>query len=110
MSEPTPTPAGRLLGEPIVRAIDAYFSSRERLITALIRGDEAAAQQANRESREALGTWLALLVERLDSRNAQMLVDVLKRLENLEALMGVSPGRLDDDPDDPTGFDAGRRP
>ena len=42
-----------------------------------------------------------------------MLADVLMRLENLEALMGVTRlPRLDpaDDIDDPTGFDAGRRP
>ena len=103
----------RLLGETLVHAIDAYFDARTRLIRALAAGDELAAQEANLESKAALSTWLALLVERLDSRNAGMLADVLMRLENLEALMGVTRlPRLDpaDDIDDPTGFDAGRRP
>jgi hypothetical protein len=104
-------PLARLLGEPLVRALDAYFNSRERLIAALIAGDEAAAKAANRESRAGLSMWLALIVERLDSRTASMLVDVLTRLENLEALMRIEPARADDtdDTDDPTGFDAGRK-
>jgi hypothetical protein len=98
-----PERIARALGEPLVQAIDLYFESRTRLIAALAQGDEAGAQAANQENREALATWLALLVERLDSRNAGMLVDVLKRLENLETLM-----RVGSDPDDPTGVDAGR--
>ncbi len=83
------SPTDRLLGETLVRAIDAYFDARSRLVSALVAGDEAAAQAANQDSRAALGTWLALLVERLDSRNAAVLVDVIRRVENLEALMGV---------------------
>lgn len=109
MPELTPHPAaGRLLGETLVQAIDGYFEARARLIRALAAGDEPAAQTANAESRQALGTWLALLVERLDSRSASLLVDVLRRLENLEALLDVAPGRPRDDVDDPTGHDAGR--
>lgn len=75
------------LGSPLVQAIDAYFEARSRLIHALMQGDEAAAQDANRESREALGNWLALVVERLDSRNAQMLVHVFRRIDQIEAVL-----------------------
>ena len=120
---PTHPAASRLLGETLVQAIDAYFQARARLIRALIAHSEADAHAANRESREALSTWLALLVERLDSRNAALLVDMLKRVEaleaeqgrlvlrvtNLESLMGVTSPVPLDDVDDPTGFDAGRR-
>lgn len=84
-----PERIARLLGESLVQAIDGYFDARTRLIRALVDGDADAALIANEESRAALSNWLALLVERLDSRNAQMLVDVLHRLENLEGLMGV---------------------
>lgn len=79
----------RLLGDALVEAIDGYFDARTRLIAAIVARDEAAAQQANADSREALSTWLALLVERLDGRNAAMLVDAIKRIEALETLMGL---------------------
>lgn len=89
------------LGIPLVQAIDAYFDARARLIHALVQGDEAAAQDANRESREALGTWLALVVERLDSRNAQTLVSMFRRVEHIEAVLianGISvPDEADPD-------------
>lgn len=116
-----PERMAQLLGDPLVHAIDAYFTARRRLITALIHGDEEGAQQANDDSRRALSDWLALLVERLDSRNAAMLVELYKHVEqlladharlslrvaNLEGLMGLgasfvppAPGSPPPDGDD----------
>ena len=85
------TSTGRLLGNTLVQAIDAYFQARERLIRALIAGDEVTALAANTESFEALKTWMALLVNRLDERSAQQLVELWKHVHNLEALMRVDP-------------------
>jgi hypothetical protein len=82
-----------ILGAPLVQAIDAYFDARERYILAMQAGDYEAAHAAERESKTALANWMALLVNRVDSRTSGMLVDVLKRIENLEALMGVAPKR-----------------
>lgn len=112
----------RLLGEPIVRAIDAFFGADARLIAALVARDELAAQTANAERRQYLSDWLSLLVERLDGRAAEQLVnlhedvdelakrldaaglvgiDLQDRIRNLEELMRVGrPARIDDPPPD----------
>jgi hypothetical protein len=98
-----------LLSSPVVTALDAYFRARYRAAIAVMRLDEAGIAAALIEEREHLAQYLALVIERLDSRAASMLVDVLTRVENLEALMRIEPAPADD-VDDPTGFDAGRRP
>jgi hypothetical protein len=78
-----PERIARLLGESLVQAIDAYFDAWTRLNAAVVAGDIAAAEAALDDCRAALGTWLALLVERLDSRNAQMLLELHRRVDNI---------------------------
>lgn len=94
-----PERIARLLGDTLVQAIDAYFDAWRRQNAALLANDPAAVEAAIDDCRAAMGTWLALLVERLDSRNAQVLVELHKRLEgdetrihNLEGLMGEDHG------------------
>jgi hypothetical protein len=82
-----------ILGVPLVQAIDAYFTARQRFIVALLQMDQDAMRAAEADSKLALSNWLALVVERVDSRSAALLVDALKRIENLEALLGVDRGR-----------------
>jgi hypothetical protein len=91
-----PERIARLLGETLVQAIDAFFDAWRRENAALLANDPAAAQAAIDDCRAALGTWLALLVERLDSRNAQVLVELHKRVESLESLMRVGDHGHDD--------------
>jgi hypothetical protein len=75
-----------ILGAPLVQAIDAYFDARERYILAMQAGDYDAARAAERDSKAALSNWMSLLVNRVDSRTSKLLVDVLQRVENIEAL------------------------
>lgn len=79
-----PERIARLLGESLVQAIDAYFDAWKRQNAALLASDPAATEAAIEDCRAALGTWLALLVERLDSRNAQVLVELHKRVDSIE--------------------------
>lgn len=95
-----------LVGDDYVRAIDAFFDAWDAASRALVAGDAPCAVASMAQAREAMSLWLALLVERVDGRTASMLADALRRIDALERR------QLDDldDPDDPTGFDAGRRP
>jgi hypothetical protein len=97
-----PERIAQLLGDSLVQAIDAFFDAWTRMNVALLEGNTAAATEAVADCRAALGTWLALLVERLDSRNASMLLDLHKRvdseetrIQNLEGLLGEDHGHDD---------------
>jgi len=76
----------RVLGDDIVRTVDAFWAAAERLaLLVAAAGSEPQIRAAVREAREALGLWLALLVERLDGRNATTLVALHQRVDALEA-------------------------
>lgn len=81
----------RMLGDTLVKAIDGFFAAVGRLAAALIRSDAAGVDAAIAECREALGLWLALLVERLDGRNAAQLVQLHERVDAIERRL--SPAR-----------------
>ncbi len=110
LQRPLPDHIADLLSSPVVEAIDSYFRAHYRAALATVRGDPAGIAATLDTERQGLSAYLALVVERLDSRNAHVLVEAYKQLDalnervrNLEALM-----RTGDDTDDPTGHDAGR--
>lgn len=103
-----------LLGSPVVTSLDAYFAARQRFALAIIAGDRAAALTALEAEREQFANYLALIVERLDSRAAHFLADMYRHLDlaerqikAIDQVLGLE--RPDDSVDDPTGFDAGRQ-
>jgi hypothetical protein len=75
MSSPTPSEP---LGPTLVHAIDAYFDAWDRSLIAMEQQNYTLARTIQHESKAALITWMSLFAARLDSRTAQLLVDVLK--------------------------------
>ena len=114
MDKELPDHIQALLGSPVVTSLDAYFAARRRFALAIIAGDRDAALAALEAEREQFASYLALIVERLDSRAAHFLADMYKHLDQAERqikaidqVLGLE--RPDDSVDDPTGFDAGRK-
>lgn len=80
MSNPAPSEP---LGPTLVHAIDAYFDAWDRSLIAMEQQNYTLARTIQQESRIALVTWMLLFATRLDSRTAQLLVDLLKDFETL---------------------------
>lgn len=77
-----------ILGNNLVRAIDLVFDLLTEFGVSVAGADIERVRPLSHQLKEALSTWLALLVERLDSRNAQQLVDMHRRIKELEAKIG----------------------
>jgi hypothetical protein len=86
------------LDQPLVQAIDAYFEARERFGRALITADLDAMVAAARAERDALGTWLAQLINLIDGRTASLLAETLTRLLIVEQALGLAHRPQPEDP------------